>query len=228
MSKQVKLYKVLSRNDRGELVSCNGGTQVWTPGVPVSVEGKLVVCGNGIHLCRPNDLLHWLNEVICPVTKCSKERIVEKDKVVVRWAIIGEPLPTWNEMTTRLFACDCAEWALSLVENPDPRSVKAIRVSRLFAAGKATAAELAAAGAAGTAAWDAAGAAWVAQDTAARAAAAAAWATAGDAGVAAGAAWDAAGAAWDAAGAACDAAGDAWEYMAERLMQYLNGEADDA
>ena len=186
-----RLFKVLARNERGELVSCNGGTQTWTPGVKVCAHdrGPLVACHNGIHLCRPEDLLHWLNEVICPVTRRSGERIIEVDKVVVRWAVIGEPLPTWNDRTARLFACDCAEWVLCLIENPDPRSIDAVRVSRLFAVGKATAVELAAARAAGDAAWAAA--------------------------------WDAA---WDAGDTARAAAS---EYMAERLMQYLDGEADD-
>lgn len=35
------------------------------------------------------------------------------------------------------FACRCAEWALSLVENPDERSVEAIRVKRRWMVGEA-------------------------------------------------------------------------------------------
>lgn len=184
-----RLFKVLARNEKGELVSCNGGTQTWTPGVKVCAHGRgpLVACNNGIHLCRPKDLLNWLNEVICPVTRCSGERIIEVDKVVMQWAVIGEPLPTWNDRTARLFACDCAEWALSLLDKPDPRSVEAVRVSRLFAVGKATAVELAAAYSAALAAAYSASLA----------------------------------AAWVAARAAAS------EYMAERLMQYLDGGADD-
>lgn len=49
------------------------------------------------------------------------------------------------EMLLHEFACRCAEWALSLVENPDPRSVEAIRVKRRWMAGEATDIELRAA-----------------------------------------------------------------------------------
>ncbi|MCP4640231.1 MAG: hypothetical protein GY851_07360 [bacterium] len=101
-------------------------------------------------------------------------------------------------MVLHEFACWCAEEALKLVV-PDPRSVRAIEVKRLWIAGRATDGELAAARAAAwAAARDAAGAAaWAAAWAAARAAA---WAAARDAARAA--AWDAArAAAWDAAGA---------------------------
>lgn len=40
------------------------------------------------------------------------------------------------------FGCRCAEYALSLVENPDARSVKAIRVKRRWMTGEATDDEL--------------------------------------------------------------------------------------
>ena len=57
------------------------------------------------------------------------------------------------------FDCVCAEYALSLIENPDPRSVNAIKVKRAWMRGEATDEELntarTAAWAAGDAAWDA-------------------------------------------------------------------------
>ena len=71
--------------------------------------------------------------------------------------------------TQRIFACDCAERALGRERDagrePDARSWRAVEVSRLYAGGKATDAELdAARAAAGAAAWDAAGAAaWAAE-----------------------------------------------------------------
>lgn len=40
------------------------------------------------------------------------------------------------------FACRCAEWALSLVDSPDPRSFEVIRVKRRWIAGEATDSEL--------------------------------------------------------------------------------------
>jgi hypothetical protein len=91
--------------------------------------------------------------------------------------------------TLRLFACACAERALKRERNagrePDARSWEAVKTSRRYARGKATAEELAAAWAAArAAAWDAA------RDAARAAAWAAGWAAAGAAAWAAG--WDAA------------------------------------
>jgi len=134
------------------------------------------------------------------------------------WAVLREDLI--DARALHLLACDFAERAMSRIDNPDPRSIKAIEIKRLWVDGKATDGDLAAAwDAARTAAWDAArGAAWDAAKNAAgvaaRAAAgaaarAAAWVAAGDAARAAagGAAWDAAwAAAWVAAGDAARAA----------------------
>ena len=78
------------------------------------------------------------------------------------WAVLWEALidaPILHE-----FACRCAERALSRVENPDPRSLRAIEIKRAWLRGEATDEELAAA-------WDAAlDAAWAAALAAAEAA----------------------------------------------------------
>jgi hypothetical protein len=98
------------------------------------------------------------------------------------WAVLREELidaPILHE-----FACRCAENALKLIDNPDPRSVAAIEAKRKWLRGEITDEELAAA-----------------RDAARAAAWAAAWAAACDA--ACDAARDAARA------AACDAARDA-------------------
>ena len=104
------------------------------------------------------------------------------------WSVLREEFidaPILHE-----FACRCAEYALSFVDNPDPRSIAAIEAKRKWLRGEIKDKELRAAGAA----------AWAA----ARAAAGdAARAAAGDAARAAAraAAWDAArDAAWAAAG----------------------------
>ena len=91
------------------------------------------------------------------------------------WAVLREefiPAAILHE-----FACRCAEKALELVPNPDPRSVEAIEAKRKWLRGEITDDELAAA-----------------RDAARAAAWAAAWAAARDA--ARDAVWDAA---WDAA-----------------------------
>ena len=78
------------------------------------------------------------------------------------WAVLREDMisaPVLHE-----FACWCAEQALALIPNPDPRSVVAIATKRAWLHGEATGEQLLAAGdAARDAAWDAAGdAAWAA------------------------------------------------------------------
>ena len=104
--------------------------------------------------------------------------ILELDEIPAEdrlWAALWEELiaaPLLHE-----FACRCAERALRRVENPDPRSMRAIEVKRAWLRDEATDEELAAAcaaaqAAAGAAAWAAAqAAAWDAARYAARAAA---------------------------------------------------------
>lgn len=120
------------------------------------------------------------------------------------WSVLREefiPAPILHE-----FACVCAEYAISLIENPDPRGIKAIEVKRAWIRGEATDEELDAARAA---AWDAYVAAWYdARAAAWDTAKAAAWAAAIDAAKAA--AWAAdRDAAYKAASTARDAAGEA-------------------
>ncbi len=159
-------FKVL--NEDG--TACHGGSGRWPlpnggPGYPLTVEGKLIPCRNGLHLCREQDLVLWLGPAIY-VAQYRGGRIDEDDKIVVRKARLLQRLDTWNDKTARLFACDCTERTLYIAN--DPRCNKAVAVARRFAHGRATRKELAAArdaardaagAAAGAAAWDAARAA---------------------------------------------------------------------
>ena len=57
------------------------------------------------------------------------------------WSVLREefiPAPILHE-----FACVCAEYALTLIDNPDPRSIKAVEVKRAWIRGEATDEELA-------------------------------------------------------------------------------------
>jgi hypothetical protein len=102
---------------------------------------------------------------------------VGRFRIVLREELM--PAPVLHE-----FMCRCAERALALVKEPDPRSVAAIETARRWMRGEATDAELEAAE---KAAWAAAGAAWAAAgDAAGDAARSAAWAAEGAA------AWNAA------------------------------------
>lgn len=66
--------------------------------------------------------------------------VSEVDKL---WAVLREefiPAPILHE-----FACVCVDYALSLIETPDPRSIKAVEVKRAWLRGEAIDEELAAA-----------------------------------------------------------------------------------
>jgi hypothetical protein len=211
-----RLFKVLGKGR----TPCHGGDGKWPRrGVWRKVDGPLVLCEHGLHLCRENDLVLWLGPEIWEA-EYDGERIDAEDKIVVSKARLVRKVDTWNERTARLFACDCAERVLPIYEKrypDDKRPRVAVETARRYAEGKATREERAAAGAA---ARDAAGAAardsaWdAARDAAWAAARASAWDAARDA------AWAAArAAAWDAAWAAAWAAERKWQTA--RLIEYL-------
>ena len=198
------LYKVLAKG----AYSCHGGSYRWSvpkndkPGEwTPKAEGKLVPCENGYHLCRKQDLVHWLDETIYEAEH-KGQKITDGNKVVVQQARLIRKLDTWNERTARLFACDCAERVLHIYEKQypnDSRARTAIEVARLYADGKATLQDLN----------DAASAAYSAADSAADSAAYSA---------ADSAAYSAADSAYSAAYSA------ARKWQTERLFHYLRGE----
>jgi len=148
------LYKVLHSDGS----AYHGGKGKWflpkgRPGkwMPTLNPDKLKACQYGYHLCRHDDLVRWLGPVIF-TAECRGERIDDTDKIVVQQARLIRKLETWNDRTARLFACDCADRALALIDKPDPRSIESVRVARLYAIGEATKEQLAVA-------WDAA---WIA------------------------------------------------------------------
>lgn len=69
-----------------------------------------------------------------------REDVSANDKL---WAVLWEEFI--DARTLHEFACICAEYALSLVDEPDPRSVAAVETKRRWLRGKATNAELASA-----------------------------------------------------------------------------------
>ena len=144
------------------------------------------------------------------VLRLSRVSVEDRLWLVLRPELIDEPV-------LHEYACRCAEYALTFVADPDPRSVAAIDAKRRWVRGEIGDDDLDAAWAA---AWDAAWAA--ARDAAWAAARAAARDAAWDAARAAArdAAWDAA---WDAArDAARDAAWDAaWDAARKREVQML-------
>jgi len=157
------LYKVLNANGS----ACHSGSGTWNRhGAWMPPIADIKPCERGYHLCREKDLLYWLGPAIWEA-EYRGERIDAEDKIVVSEARLVRRLKNWNDRTARLFACDCAERSLPIFARDfpnDKRPAEAIRVARLYAIGKATADEIAAAwdaarDAAGDAAWAAAGAA---------------------------------------------------------------------
>lgn len=170
----MKYFKVLKADGR----CCNGGSGKWhlpkklkdgswKPGrwMP-KIKGELEPCENGYHICRPQDLIEWLDEVIFEV-EYDGEIVEDNDKCVVRKARLLRKVETWNDKTARLFAADCAEHVLPIFEKKYPtdnRPRKAIQAARDYANGLIDAKELEAAWeAALVAAWEARAAAWAAR-----------------------------------------------------------------
>ena len=150
-----------------------GDNRIVKVGRTHKVSGPVELCSHGLHASvRVLDALGYAQSPILTRVELGGEIIKGKDKVVA-----SERTVIWMadiSETLHKFACDEAERALKARKVEDPRSWNAIKVKRLWLQGKATDAELDAAGdaawvAARAAAWGAArDAAWVAAWGAAR------------------------------------------------------------
>jgi hypothetical protein len=141
------LYKVWDENGRSP-VSGQGAWRIpqkdqpgkWMP----PVRGDLVSGTRGYHLCRPKDLPNRLGPVIYEA-EWRGERLDTPAGALVREARLVRRLPTWDQSTAWMFACDCAEHVLPLFEREHPyddRPRQAIETVRRFLAGLATSDEL--------------------------------------------------------------------------------------
>jgi len=131
------------------------GDGTWTPGEWTQpAQGDLKTRTNGYRVCRPADLINWINAELyeCEIDgyQIACDDPGESELCARRVRLIRR-VESWNERTARLFAVWCARRALALIPDPDPRSVAAVDTSERFAYGRATAGELDAARAA---AWD--------------------------------------------------------------------------
>lgn len=139
-----RLFKVLNTDGSAYLggngkwsLPQNGEPGEWMP----PIEGELMPCENGYHLCREKDLVCWIGPTIY-AAEYRGERKDNDDKIVVREARLLFRYDTWNERAAQLFACDCAERVVHLCSD-DERPRQAIEVARRFANGDATEEELA-------------------------------------------------------------------------------------
>ena len=147
-------YKALSADGR----SCNGGSSKWSlptlqpdgtykPGRWMRRIANIKPCRRGYHVFERKDILRWINQTLyeCEI---RGETIDHGDKTVAESCRLLRPVPGCNERTLRLFACRVAEDALPLYEAEypdDDRPRRAIETARMYADGRATRAELAAA-----------------------------------------------------------------------------------
>ena len=129
------LYKFLDGDGVSKFARCqwnlpDGDTPgEWMPEITEPLE----ICVNGYHAVDRDHVLDWLNDSLYAV-ELAGEVIHKQDKYVGSRARLLRHETRWNERTARLFAADCAAAALHYVDKPDPRSVKAIEVARLYAA----------------------------------------------------------------------------------------------
>ena len=138
----------------------------------MKAHGEIEMCQNGMHGSkRILDALHFApGPIVCRVEidgeiECGSNKIVGRRRKVI-WML--DATNTLHE-----FACRCAEDALALIKNPDPRTIAAIEAKRKWVRGEITDQDLAAARNATWDAWAAWAAAW---DAAWNAAGDAAWA----------------------------------------------------
>ena len=134
---------------REDMTAASGNEPPWKVGEERTVKGDLVMCEHGYHSSPSwlDSLQYAPGPIACIVEIPKRGTKHDTDKQVSR----KRKLIAAVDATTvlRLFACDCAERALTAEREagrePDKRSWTAIEVARRFAEGNATLEELSAA-----------------------------------------------------------------------------------
>ncbi len=94
--------------------SCHGGTGKWTPYKPKHVDGELIPCKNGLHYCRDEQVVEWIDQEIWKFVDLAPDStIANPDKMVTREGMITEKCKHWTKRAAALFAVDCARQALN-------------------------------------------------------------------------------------------------------------------
>lgn len=120
-------YKFLDSNSTGGFSSFSWPKDKW-----VEVEGELKLCTNGFHVATKENLSHWILEHLYEV-EVGDEYIATDEKICARRAKLTRKLEGWNLTTQALYATDCAERVIPIIEevipkNPLPR--KALKLMR--------------------------------------------------------------------------------------------------
>jgi hypothetical protein len=120
----------------------------YSPGEWLEVEGDIVPCYNGLHLCRFKNVLDWSAPCMYVAEFAPGAEVIDEgDKLVGRKARLLYPVEAWNERVLRIFATRCVRRVWHLLD--DERSKTAVQVARRYADGNVTRDEL-------DAVWDAA------------------------------------------------------------------------
>ena len=233
-------YKVLADGQS----SHHGGSGKWRKGKWRTVKGDLVPCSNGLHYCRPDQLIKWLGPQIWVFEDGSPDETIDHgDKMVTRKGRIVEKVEAWTPEVAQKVCYAIADRAIRSATDAltaagvdasslmalSPITDEASAWAASYAAEAASYAAEAASNAAEAASYAAEAASYAAEaaSNAAGAASYAAWAASYAAGAASYAAWAAsyaAGAASNAAEAAGYAAVAA-SYAASTgiLFEFLSG-----
>lgn len=102
----MRAYKFLAKGAVGTFTGF-----AWpAPGAWVDVGGPLDPCRNGIHVCRPHELAHWLHEELWEL-EVDGEQLDATDCLVVRRARLVRIITGWDAAGAERFARACIEHA---------------------------------------------------------------------------------------------------------------------
>ena len=118
-----------------------GDGRVVEVGKTYECKGEIILCKNGMHASvNIIDALKYApGPVLCRVEleddlKIDTDKIAGRKRKVLAMEDVSKIL--------HLFAIDCAERALSKIDNPDPRLIKALEVKKKWMKGEVTDQEL--------------------------------------------------------------------------------------
>ena len=119
----MKAYKFLAAGAVGPFSGFvwpapSAGAQAW-----VEVEGALATSERGVHVCRPEELVHWIHEELWEV-EFEGETQPGVDSLVARRARLVRRVDAWSEGGGTRFVVACGEHASALARTSTDASVR--------------------------------------------------------------------------------------------------------
>jgi hypothetical protein len=93
------------------------------PGEWVQARGPLSNCANGVHVCRREDLAHWLHEELWEL-EVDGEEIAGVDCLVVRRARLVRRIEAWDAPGKRRFVDACIAHAFEQARSTGAEEVR--------------------------------------------------------------------------------------------------------